>query len=193
MNETPAKSGLHRAILKQLGHPLKLRLVLCTTMLTVWYFLFFSPLSERVVATTSRIAVERKRVVIAREIEQLKKSLAPYRDVVGSIDVHELMRHVMRRIRSSPLRLIDLKPERPKDLGPYEAIGLRLSLEGAYADIDEFLGWAERDRRLIRIDAVQLMPHNREKGRLSAQITLLALAEKSVGATKPKAEAGKKP
>ena len=88
-------------------------------------------------ATTARIDRERKRAATAREIEQLKKSLAPHRDLIGSgDDVHELMRHVMRPHPILALRLIDLKPEKPKDLGPFEAIGLQLNLEGSFADID---------------------------------------------------------
>jgi Tfp pilus assembly protein PilO len=192
MSQTPAKPGLLQAILRQLSHPLKLKFALGTAMVTVWYVLFFSPLSERVAATTSRVVLERKRVATAREIERLKKSLAPYRDFSGTGDVHELMRHVMRHIRSSPLRLTDLKPEKPKDLGPFEAIGLKLSLEGAFNDLDDFLGWIETEKRLLRIDSIRLTPNTREPGRLSAQITLVTLAEKSVPAAKSKADAGKK-
>ena len=88
-----------------------------------WYFLFFSPLSETTAATTPRIASERKRVATAREIEQLKKALAPFQGrVPAGADINELMRHVIDHIRSSPLKLLDLKPEKPKDLGPYETM-----------------------------------------------------------------------
>lgn len=192
MSENPARSGLYRAILRQLSHPWKLRFVLCTAMLTVWYVMFFSPLSEQVAATTSRIAVERKRDGTAKEIERLKKALDPHRDLAGAGDVHELMRHVIGRIRSSPLRLTDLKPEAPKEMGPYEAIGLKLNFEGTFADIDEFLGWIEAERRMLRVDAIRLTPNSRERGRLTAQLTLMALVEKPSPAAKTK-EARKKP
>jgi Tfp pilus assembly protein PilO len=192
MSQTPQASGLSRAILKQLSHPLKLRLVLCVAMIVVWQALFFSPLSDNVSATTARIARERKRIATAREIEKLKKSLAPQRDLIGSgDDIHELIRHVMGRIRSSPLRLVDLKPEKAKDLGPFEAIGLHLSIEGRYADIDEFLGWAETNRRLLRVDAIRLAPHSREPGRLTGIVTLVALADKAATPAKTKAAPGK--
>jgi Tfp pilus assembly protein PilO len=193
MSQTPARSGPINAILRQLSHPFKLKLALSTAMVTVWYFVFFSPLSERVAATTSRVVLERKRVATAREIDRLKKSLAPYRDLAGSGDVHELMRHVIQHLRSTPLRLTDLKPEKPKDLGPYEAIGLKLNLEGAFDDMDQFLGWIEAEKRLFRIDSIRLTPNSREAGRLSGQITLVTLAEKPVAATKSQAGAGKKP
>ena len=107
--------------------------------------------------------------------------------------MHALIRHVVDRLRSSPLRLVDLKPEKPKDLGSFQAIGLQLSLEGAYADIDQFLGWAETSKRLMRIDAIRLTPKSREPGRLSASITLIALANKGTTAAKTKAEPGKTP
>jgi Tfp pilus assembly protein PilO len=194
MSQTPAKRGLRDLILKQLSHPLKLKVALCAAMVTVWYFLFFSPLGERVSATTSRVVVERKRVATAREIERLKKALLPYRDLVGSGDVHELMQHVIQHLRSSPLRLIDLKPEKPKDLGPYDAIGLKLSIDGTFEDMDRFLGWIEAEKRLLRIDSIRLSPDTREAGRLSAQITLVTLADKPVASVKTsKVEAGKKP
>jgi Tfp pilus assembly protein PilO len=192
MSQTPATSGLSRTILKHLSHPLKLRLVLCAAAIMVWYALFLSPLSEQVSATTARIGNERKRVATARQIEQLKKSLLPHRDLAGAgDDVHELIRHVIGRIRTSPLRLIDLKPENPRDLGPYQAIGLQLSLEGGYTDIDEFLAWAETEKRLLRIDAIRLAPNSRDPGRVTAQLTLLALAEKTSSTVKTKGEAGK--
>jgi Tfp pilus assembly protein PilO len=192
MSQTPSRSGLGPAILKQLGHPLKLRLALCVALIVVWQALFFSPLSDRVSATTEQINRERKRATTAREIEQLKKSLAPHRDVIGpGDDVHELIRHVIARIRSSPLRLVDLTPEKPKDLGPFEAIGLQLNIEGSYADIDEFLAWAETSKRPLRVDAIRLTPNTRVPGRLLGKVTLLALADKAVPAPKTKAEPGK--
>lgn len=192
MNQTPQASGLSRAILKQLSHPLKLRLVLCVAMIVVWQALFFSPLSDSVSATTARIARERNRAATAREIEQLKKALVPHRDLIGTgDDVHELIRHVMGRIRSSPLRLVNLKPEKPKDLGPFEAIGLQLNIEGGYSEIDEFLGWAETNKRLLRVDAIRLTPHLCTPGRLTGTVTLVALAEKGTPSAKTKATPGK--
>ncbi len=98
----------------------------------------------------------------------------------------------MERIRSSPLRLVDLKPEKPKELGPYEAIGLRLSLEGSFAELDDFLGWIESEKRFLRFDSIRLTPDIRQAGRLSAQFTLMTLVEKTAPAPKAKDKAGKK-
>lgn len=179
-------------IAKQLSQPLKLRLVLCAATIVTWQALLCGPLGDRVSATTGRITSERRRAATAREIEQLKKSLAPHRDLVGlGDDVHELMRHVIGRIRSSPLRLVDLKPEKAKNVGPFEAIGLHLTIEGTYSDIDEFLGWAETHRRLLRIDSLRLTPNARDPGRLLGNVTLVALADKAAPKSKTKSEPGK--
>jgi Tfp pilus assembly protein PilO len=176
MSQTPSKSRGQQVILDQLSHPLKLRAILCLAMTAAWYAVFFSPLSGQVAATTARIARERQRGTTARQIEQLKKALAPYESLISAgADVEELMRHVIDHIRS-PLKLIDLKPETPKDLGPYVAIGLQLKLEGHFAEIDKFLTWVESDRRLLRIDALKLDPASKDRGLLSAQILLLSLS-----------------
>ncbi len=96
------------------------------------------------------------------------------------------MRRVIARIRTSPLRLIDLKPDKPKELGPFQAIGLQLSVEGKYGDIDQFLGWAEAGSRLLRVDSIQLAPGSRDPGHLTAKIVLVALIDKMAPAAKTK-------
>ncbi len=64
MSHTPPKPNYVRMILKQLAHPMKLRLSLCVAIIATWFFLFFTPLSERMAATTTRIGSERKRITI---------------------------------------------------------------------------------------------------------------------------------
>jgi|SRR5579885_2339444 hypothetical protein len=188
MSPAAPRPGPLQVVLKQLSNPLKLRFALCAAIIAVWQVGFFSPLSEEVTATTARIARERKRVATAREVERFKKALAPYREVAGSDDVHELIRHVMGRIRPSPLRLLDLKPDKPKDLGPFLAIGLKLSLEGRYNDIDEFLGWVEAEKRAMRVDSIQLTPEPKDPSRLTANLTLVALADRIAPATNDQAQ-----
>jgi hypothetical protein len=186
MSQRTPRSGLPQVLLKQLSHPLKLRFVLVAAGLVAWHLLFFSPLSEQVAATTDRIARERKRAATAREVDRLKNALAPYREVAGSDDPSELIRHVMDRLRSSPLRLIDLKPQKPKELGPLLALGLKLRLEGGYNDIDEFLRWTEAQKRALRVDAIGLAPSGKEPGHLTADLTMVALADHAASAAKDK-------
>jgi len=192
MNEKKAKTDYKRAILEQLRQPLKLRLLLCVTIIAGWYLLFFSPLSEQVAATTAKITSERKRVATAREIEQLRKTLAPHLSrIPAGADLNELMRHVIAHMQSSPLKLLDLKHAPPKDLGPYETLGLRLTLEGHFTEIDEFLRWVETDQRFLRIDTIKLDPNSKDPSRLTGQVVLLSLGEKSAPTAKAKPEVGK--
>lgn len=190
MSQAAEKSALTRLVLKQLAHPLKLRLLLTTAAIVAWQALFFGPLGERVAATTSQADRERKRAATAREIEKLKKSLSPHAKLVSPTDdVHDLMKRVIARIRTSPLRLIDLRPDKPAEVGPFALIGLQLNLEGTFADIDAFLDWVETEKLAMAVDSLRLTPVSDEPGQLTAQITLKALAEKSVGTPKAKEDA----
>lgn len=193
MSQTPPRSNYQRMILQQLIHPVKLRLALCLAIIVGWYVVFFSPTSEHLAATTARIDRERKRVATAREIKKLKKNLAPSHGLIpAGVNVQELMRHVIDHLRSSPLTLIEVKPDKPKDLGPYEAIGLQLKLEGGFAEIDRFLTWVEKDQWMLRIDSIKLDPSGKNAGRLTAQIVLLSLAVKPETTAKSKSQESKK-
>jgi Pilus assembly protein, PilO len=192
MSQKTAKARYGAVIANQLRHPLKLRLLLSVAIIGGWYFLFFSPLSEKTTAATAKIALERKRIAVARQIEQTKKSIGPDQArIPAGADANELMRHLITHMRSSPLKLLDLKPEKPKDLGPFETIGLKLILEGTFVEIDEFLKWVETDRRLLRIDAIKLDPLAKDATRLTAQVVLLSLTEKSAPTPSAKPDAGK--
>jgi Tfp pilus assembly protein PilO len=196
MGDTPPKTGLPRLLLGQLRHPQKLRLVLCAAILVGWYGAFYGPLVERMAATQARIDRERKRIATARRIDEFRKALAAYKDrVPASSDLNELIQYVMGRGRATPLKLIDLKPEKTKSLGPYDALALRLTLEGTYAEIDEFLTWVRDDRRLLRIDAIGLAPVAKSKDqdpskgkgdcKLNIQLTLTSLVEKAGAEKRP--------
>ena len=188
MNKSNSKAGMSRLLLEQLRHPIKLRLVLYLTILAGWYFLFYSPLSDEMAVTQARINKEQKRITTAREVEVVRKSLVAYKDrVPAKSDLNELIQYVMGRIRSSPLKLIDLKPDKAKALGPYDAIALRLTLEGTYQELDELLTWVQNERRLLRVDSLSLTPSTKGTGKneakeplkLNIQLTLTSLMEKA--------------
>jgi Tfp pilus assembly protein PilO len=192
MSHTPQKAGPRQLILEQLRHPIKLRLVLSFGMIITWYILFYNPLSEHVSATTAQVDRERKRLATASEIKELRKSLVPYQGCIpAETDTNELLKRLIDHVRSTPLRLLDLKPETPKDLGPFDALGLQLTLEGHFADLDAFLGWIETERRLLRIDSIKVDPNSQDPSQLKAQIILVSLAEKPAPAAKTKPEARK--
>jgi len=193
MSATPAKVALPKQILHQLRSPLKLRLVLGPVILGGWYFLFFSPLSEHMAATQASIDKERKRIDMASKLEDVRKSLLPFKDrVPANSDLNELLQFVMGRVRSSPLKLIDLKPEASRRFGPFDAISLSLSIDGTHDQILELLAWMHNERRLIRVEAVSLTPVARSQDpkeasgpfKLHLQLKLTALMEMS-GSEKP--------
>ncbi len=66
MSPTPSKSNARELILGQLRHPLKLRLVVCLTVVCVWYLCFVMPLVDATQLTTTKIAREQKRIATAR-------------------------------------------------------------------------------------------------------------------------------
>jgi Tfp pilus assembly protein PilO len=192
MSQKPTKSTPSELILQQLRHPLKLRLTILLIAILAWYLAFFMPIGEQTQTTTARIARERKRITTAREVETLRKSLAPHLELIrAGADLNELMRHVIDHLRTSPRKLIDLKPEASKDLGPYQTIGVQLTLEGQFAEIDAFLGWVESGDRPLRVDSIKIDPDPKKTGGLKAQVTLLGLAEKTPAAAKEKPEVDK--
>jgi Tfp pilus assembly protein PilO len=193
MNNAPPKSGRLFFLVEQLRHPLKLRSVLCLVILGGWYFAFYSPLSQELEVTRTLINKERKRIAAAHQIDQLRDGLAVYKDrVPAKSGLNELIQYVMGQVRTSPLKLIDLKPDKAKDLGPYDAIALRITLEGTYTELDDFLAWIQNDRRLLRVDALGIAPaatrvsvnqaKDKDKGKaipkLSIQLTLTSLVAK---------------
>jgi Tfp pilus assembly protein PilO len=192
MSQTSPKTNVRELVLQQLRHPLKLRAIICLTMIGAWYFFFFMPLGDQTQMTTARIGRERKRIATAKEIEALKKALAPSQGHIPTeADFSELMRHMVDHLRSSPLKVVDLKPEAPKDLGPFEAIGIQLVLDGQFADIDAFLSWIESSDRHLRVDSIKLDPNSQDPSRLKAQLTVLSLAEKTPVTASTKPDAGK--
>jgi Tfp pilus assembly protein PilO len=188
MNKSDSKANKSRLLLEQLRHPIKLRLVLNLTILAAWYFLFYSPLSDEMALTRTRTSKEQKRITTAREVEVVRKSLVAYKDRVPvKSDLNELIHYVMGRIRSSPLKLVDLQPDKAKAIGPYDAIALRLTMEGTCQEIDELLAWVQKERRLLRVDSLSLAPstkgmvkhQGKEPLKLNIQLTLTGLMERA--------------
>ena len=70
--------------------------MLCPVILGGWYFLFFSPLSDHRAATQVSIDKERKRIDMASRIDDVRKSLLPFKDrVPANSDLDELIQFVM--------------------------------------------------------------------------------------------------
>jgi len=183
MSEKPAKSSLQRQLLTLLRNPTRLRLALSAVILLSWYFGYYSPISEHMAQAAAQTNSEHKRAVTAREIERLRSILNPCQErIPNHSGLNELIQFVMEHVRKLPINLMDLKPVKVKDLGPYDNIGLRLQFESTYEDLDALLQWVETNQRLLRIDTLKVDPA-KESSRLTVQIELVSLAEKEKNAT----------
>jgi len=178
MSEKTSKSSLPRQVLSLLRNPTRLRLALSAAILLSWYFGVYSPTSEYMTLASTRTDSERKRAVTAREIEKLRSILNPCQDrIPDQSGLNELIQYVMAHVRTLPINLIDLKPGKVKDLGPYDNLNLRLQFESTYEDLDALLRWVETNQRLLRVDTLKI-ELGKEKNRLTVQLELLSLAEK---------------
>ncbi len=167
---------------EQLHDPLRIRFVLCGVLLLGWYFGHHGPTTDYIRVTSERTVSEKRRIATAREIEKLREVLSPYQDRIpqreGPI---EMIHYVMSHVRKTPLKLIDVSPSKSVSLGTLRAIELQIAMEGSYADLDDFLRWVEKDRRMMRVDTVRISRKAERRSWLSIQLMLTGL----VDATKP--------
>jgi Tfp pilus assembly protein PilO len=189
MSEKTSVSPLEHLVLTQLRDPIRLRFALGAVLLASWYFGFYSPTSERMVRMVAQTENERKRAVTAQQIDELRKLLAPMADrIPEQAGQNELVQYVMAHVRQSPVKLVDLKPTKSKELGPFDNIGLRLQFDATYQDLDAFLAWVENDRRILRVDSLKVEP-TKDHAQLNVQLDLLSLAGKVKNTTAGKAGA----
>ncbi len=192
MSQPSPKNDAREQILVQLRHPLKLRIVLSVAVVVVWYLGFFMPLVADTDATSARVVRERKRVATAREIESLKKRLAPHQGLIpAGSDISELMQS-----RDRPPQVVSAQADRlqPRSAqGPWSLRGDRHPVgdRGTVCRPHRLSGLGREQRTPIRIDSIKIDPNQQNPGRLKAQMTLLSLAEKPAAPPKAKPPAGK--
>ena len=176
MDNPKKKPDLKAKLLERMHDPLQLRAALCVTLLATWYFLGFTPMSDRIAATTSRLERDRKRLALATEVEALREEAAEFDGrLPPRSDPNEFLQYVLGGVRSGPLKLVSLNPEKPKDAGPFEVASVKVELEGKYKDVETFLRWVENDKRLLRVDSLSVDPDSREPDSLRVQLSVLGL------------------
>jgi Tfp pilus assembly protein PilO len=193
MDNPKKKPDLKARLVERMHDPFQLRAVVCVTLLAAWYFLGFTPMSERIAATTFKLERDRKRLALATEVEALRGEAAEFDDrLPPRSDPNEFLQYVLGGVRSGPLKLVSLNPEKPKDAGPFEVASVRVELEGKYKDVEAFLRWVENDKRLLRVDSLSLDPDLREPDSLRVQLSVLGLmGVEAVAKTEPKPVAPK--
>ena len=176
MENARKKPDLKAKLVDRLHDPFQLRAALCVTLLAAWYFLGFTPMGERIAATTVKLERDRKRLALAAEVEALREKDAEFADrLPPRSDPNEFLQYVLGGVRSGPLKLVSLNPEKPKDAGPFEVASVRIELEGKYKDVEAFLRWVEDNKRMLRVDALSVDPDSREPDAVKVQLSVLGL------------------
>ena len=204
MEPEKKKPDLKARLVDRLHEPLPLRAALCLTLVLGWYYLGYTPMSARIVLTTSKLERDRKRLALATEVEALREVEAKFIDrLPPRSDPNEFLQYVLAGARSGSLKVVSLSPEKPKGAGPFEVATVRLELEGKYREVEAFLRWVETDKRLLRVDNLAITPDARDVETLKVQLSVLGLmgveapaagpapARKPAG-PKPKPPLGKK-
>jgi hypothetical protein len=170
------RPGWKERLLERLHHPGQLRVAVTALALLAGYLGIYVPLSGEISATTRDLALERRRLELAREIEQLRAQRARFQQrLADKPDPNEWVQYVLAGLRQFPVEMKALDRDPPRPVGPYQAVALRIELEGGFADLTAFLRWLETNERLFRVEAVKMTPHRRNNGTLVMQLTVLGL------------------
>ena len=102
-----------------------------------------------------KIVREQKLAVLAEKIEQLQTQCKQIDNwLPKQTDSKEWMQYMLDGIRKLPLKLVKLDFLAPRTVGPYQAMVMRIEVEGSYYDLDRLLRWIETNPRLLRVDDV---------------------------------------
>lgn len=169
-----------REIANRLRDPVRLRIALCGLALVVAYFGVYGPLSSRIEAATRKRQAAERRMTTAQDVEFLRAQAAMIESRVGpSSDANESVHYVLDGIRALPVQLVRLDSDAAVSVGPYEAVVLRVELEGRVQHLDAFLEWLETNERLFRVDSFKLRSSRGKMGEPTMQLVFLALKVRS--------------
>lgn len=156
MNEPDAVSPMAR-LRKLLHQPTRLGMALNGVLLAAWYGAAYTPLHKAIIDDEERVAAERERLELAREVEQLRVQAGRYTGLLPEPEEGDAwIPFLMGGVRQFPIKLIALEPRPPAKVGPYRAAVHRLVIEGPYPELEKFLRWLEGSPRMIRVDSVRV-------------------------------------
>jgi type II secretory pathway component PulM len=191
MKSTTKSRDLKAKLVARLHDPLQLRIAVSVTLLALWYFLSYSPMKERISATTTQLGRDRQRLALATDVEGLRNEAAKFADrLPPRSDPNEFLQYILSGVRSEPIKLLSLRSEKPKEAGPYEVATVQIALEGKYTEMDALLRWVENDKRLLRVDSVKVSPDTQDPELLKIQLVVVGLMGVE---EKPKADKDQKP
>jgi len=153
-----------------------LRAVVTIVVLAIAYFAVYSPLAADIDDDVHKLAAQKKLLETVRDIESLRKEYASFKDrVPEKADTNEWVEYMLGGIRQFPLKLIVLNPAAPREVGPYKGIVMRIELDGQLRDMNDFLKWLETNRRLLRVDIMDIGTSIQTKGALVMHLTVVGV------------------
>lgn len=141
-----------------------------------WYVAFSMPLSAEIDEMAKKNSSQQKRLVIAKEIEKLRAQVALFKErLPEKTDPNEWVEYMIAHINTTHLKIMMLDTDGLKDVGPYKAVVIKVSVDGSFFEIDKLLRWFETNPRLMRVTSLRLTPGRLEPGVMGAQIVLLGV------------------
>lgn len=170
------RANLKAKLLERLHNPVQLRVGVMAVVILAGYGAIYMPLSGRIYETSKKLDHDKQLLVLADRMEHLQGQYRAFQDrVPQNADTKEWVHYVLEGIRGFPLKLSKLGCEKPKQIGPYKAVALKVDLEGSFVEIDKFLRWLESNHRLFRVDDLKLAPGHGGDDNMSMQLTILGL------------------
>ena len=142
---------------KLLRRPTQLGLVLNATLLAAWYGATYMPLEKAIGEDRARLAANRERLELAREVEHLRRQAERFGGHLPEPEEGDpWIPFLMAGVREFPLKLVSLDPRPPAKAPPYRGPTYRLVVEGPFPDLERFLRWLEGSPRLVRVDSIRV-------------------------------------
>lgn len=141
-------------------NPLRLRIALAAALAGGWYLALYRPLVGRIAAAHERLDTERKRIAVAEVIEDLKAETKRFNDrLPPRPDPNESIQYLLDGVKARPaVRLLSLTPTATKEMGPFQTVGVRLTAEATYPELDRLLRWLEQNPRIFRVEEITIGP-----------------------------------
>lgn len=160
---------------ERLRDPIQFRIFVMMIVLAIGYVGVYMPLEGRITETTQRLARAKEHQDLVNDIDMLK---AQVDRVVARLpkntDTNEWIEYVLRGVRQFPVKLTALDSENPRQVGPFEAVVLRVKVQGEYHGMETFLKWIETNERLFRVDKI-IVKKARGTDKLEMDVTILGL------------------
>jgi Tfp pilus assembly protein PilO len=160
---------------QRLRDPLQFRIFVAAVIVAVGYVGVYMPLDGRITAIKKNIKKTKVNSKLSKQVETLQKQVDRVaKRLPKDTDTNEWLQYVLGGVRKFPVHLHSVDPTGVKDVGPFEAVVVEVSMSGYFDGLDGFLRWVETNDRLLRIDRVGIAPA-KGSDELQMKVTILGL------------------